>query len=184
VIPIPRTAALLLALETAVLLGGAACGKTDRPRIPLPSVGGLQTRLAPRYSPPASGEISPAQIDLYLRVRRAGRHGSDIDAARDLGIDPVEYVWVRSRVLEALAYLDAKRVQDGATEAYTRSVAVLREARKETGDAKTAARLDSELSAVERERASARRVDPALSAGARNAVRVAERRAEIDAVAP
>ena len=178
------TAALLFAVEAAVLFGGAACGRTDPPRLPLPSVGGLQTRLAPRYSPPANGEISPSQIDLYLRVRRAGRHGSDIDAARDLGIDPVEYVWVRSRVLEALAYLDAKRVQDGATEAYTRSVAVLREARKETGDAKTAARLDSELSAVERERASARRVDPALSAGARNAVRVAERRAEIDAVAP
>jgi len=182
VTPIHRAAALLAALEGAALFGAAACGKSDRPTIP--SVGGLQTRLAPRFAPPVSGEITPSQIDLYLRVRRAGRHGSDIDAARDLGIDPVEYVWVRSRVLEALAYLDTKRVQDGAGEAYTRSLAVLREARKETSDGKTAARLDAEISAVERERTASRRPDPAFSPGARNAARVAERRAEIDAVAP
>jgi hypothetical protein len=148
----------------------------------LPSVRRLSGGLAPRFAPPASGEITPAQIDLYLRVRRASRHGTDIAAARDLGIDPVEYDWVRARVLEALAYLDARRVQDGAAEAYGRSAAVLREARRETRDPRTASRLDAEIATMQREGTAARRSDPALASGVRNADLVARRRAEIDAV--
>src|SRR4051812_35641409 len=65
VTPIQRAAALLVAVQAAALCGPAACRKSDRPR--LPSVGGLQTRLAPRFAPPVNGEITPSQVDLYLR---------------------------------------------------------------------------------------------------------------------
>ncbi|HEX4441070.1 MAG TPA: hypothetical protein VH854_13425 [Thermoanaerobaculia bacterium] len=165
----------------AVLLLAASCRRIEPSR--LDAVRKLRN-LAPRFAPPAGGEITPAQIDLYLRVRRAGRHGSDIEAARNLGVDPVEFVWVRGRVLDALAYLDARRVQDGAAEAWTRSSAVLREARHESHDARTSARLDTEIAAVQKENAAARRADPGLAAGQRNAELVARRRREIDAVAP
>jgi hypothetical protein len=173
----------LIGLAAAAVLSvplAAACRKIDPPK--LDAVRGLR-RLVPRFTPPVNGELTPAQLDLYLRVRRAGRHGSDIEAARALGIDAVEYVWVRGRVLEALAYLDTRRVQDGAAEAFTRSAAVLREARKESRDPKTSSRLDAEIAAADRERSAARRADPALAAGAVNAPKVAARRAEIDAVA-
>ena len=175
----PAAATLLAA--AALAAPGLGCRRVDPQN--LPSVRRLKSSLAPRFSPPATGELTPAQIDLYLRVRRAGRQGSDVEAARALGVDPVEYVWVRSRVIEALAYLDARRVQDGAGEAYARSAAVLREARKETRDPRTASRLDAEIAAVGRESAAARRSDPGLAAGQRNADIVARRRAEIDAVA-
>jgi hypothetical protein len=155
-----------------------ACRKIEPPRLDA-----VQGRLAPRFAPPASGEITPAQIDLYLRVRRAARRGSDIEAARALGVDPVEFVWVRGRVLEALAWLDARRVQEGAAEAWTRSSAVLREARRESHDARTSARLDAEIAAIQKESAGVRRSDPGLAAGQRNGELVARRRGEIDAVA-
>jgi hypothetical protein len=176
-----RAAAALLAAAAALTGPAAACRRVDPQK--LASVRRLSGRLAPRFTPPASGELTPAQIDLYLRVRRSGRHGSDVEAARALGIDPIEFVWVRARVLEALAYLDARRVQEGAAESYARSTAVLREARRETHDAKTASKLDAEIAVVERERSAARRPDPALAPGVRNADLVARRRAEIDALA-
>ena len=175
-------AAALLLLEAALAIAAAACRKIEPAS--LPSARSLPGRLAPRFQPPANGEITPAQVDLYLRVRRAGRHGSDIEAARALGIDPVEFVWVRSRVLESVAFLDARRVREGAAEAWTRSLAVLREARRETSDPKTAARLEAEIAALQRDAAASRQADAALAAGARNAPRIAARRAEIDAVAP
>jgi hypothetical protein len=176
-----RAAAALLG-AVALAASAAGCRRVDPQN--LPSVRRLSRSLAPRFSPPATGELTPAQIDLYLRVRRAGRQGSDIEAARALGVDPIEYVWVRTRVLEALSWLDARRVQEGAGEAYARSAAVLREARKETRDARTASRLDAEIAAVGRESAAVRRSDPGLAAGQRNADLVARRRAEIEAVAP
>jgi hypothetical protein len=87
-------------------------------------------------------------------------------------------------VLEAVAYLDARRVRDGAGEAWTRSLAVLREARRETRDPKVAARIDAEITTLQREAAATKQADAALAAGARNAPRISARRAEIDAVAP
>jgi hypothetical protein len=178
-----RAAAVaLVLLEAGLAFSSAACRKIDRSS--LPAVRSLPGRLAPRFQAPANGEITPAQVDLYLRVRRAGRHGSDIEAARALGLDPVEFVWVRSRVLEAVAYLEARRVREGASEAWTRSIAVLREARRETSDARAAARLDAEIGALQREAAATRQADAGLAAGARNAPKIAARRAEIDAVAP
>jgi hypothetical protein len=176
-----RAAAALVA-AAAFAAAGSGCRRVDPQQ--LPSVRRLSSSLAPRFAPPATGELTPAQIDLYLRVRRAGRQGSDIEAARALGVDPVEYVWVRARVLEALAWLDARRVQDGAGEAYARSAAVLREARRETRDPRTASRLDAEIAAVQRESGAVRRSDPGFAAGQRNADLVGRRRAEIDAVAP
>jgi hypothetical protein len=176
-----RAAAALLAGAAALAAGSSGCRRVDPQK--LPSVRRLSSGLAPRFTPPANGQITPAQLDLYLRVRRAGRHGNEIEAARDLGIDPVEYVWVRGRVLEALAYLDARRVQDGAVEALGRSTAVLREARRETRESRTASRLDAEIAATQRETAAARRADPALASGLHNADLVSRRRAEIDAVA-
>ena len=129
--------------------------------------------------------MTAAQIDLYLKVRRAAGRGSDAEAARALGADPAEFAWTRARITEALAAHDARRVADAALESYARALAALREARRAAPDARTAAPLDFEIAALEKERASLRRrpVDFPPAAAANDAL-VETRRAEIESVRP
>ncbi|MBV8199704.1 MAG: hypothetical protein JOZ15_03680 [Acidobacteria bacterium] len=73
-----------------------------------------------RYTPPAGGRLTAAQVRTYLAVRerecrireaaalepqrrRDAPAGApaDLRAAQELGVNPKEYAWVRDRVLEA-----------------------------------------------------------------------------------
>lgn len=92
-----------------------------------------QVAKAPDYRPPADGRLTRGQIKMYLDVQRREQEirkavpGNNAEgataglrAARELGYNPKEYVWVRDRVQ------DAEMLQ--ATQALSRQVAEARQA--------------------------------------------------------
>lgn len=128
--------------------------------------------------------MTDAQLERYVRVRRAARGRSDREAARAVGVDPDEFVWVRARVLEALVALQTSRVRSAAEGTYARTLAALRESRRSARDPQTARTLDEQIAGLERERSTLKREDPLPASVAANARKVAPRRAEIDAAPP
>lgn len=136
------------------------------------------------YRPPADGIMTDDQIDRYLRVRRAAKGRSDADAARALGVSPEEVAWIRGRIVEAVVALDDRRVREATQETYAKAIAALRTARTATRDAERSRSLESDIAALERERATVRREDSPTPALAANVRRVARRRAELETVSP
>ncbi len=171
------TAALLLALTA---LPGAACRKLE-PR-DLDAVRALRARALPRFQPPADGVVTDAQLDAYLKLKRAAGSRSESDTAAALGVDPAEIAWVRARIVEALLALESKQVTDTVFDSYGAAIARLRETRRSERDPKVAARLDAEIAGLERERAALRKGDGPGAAAAKNAARIAPRRAELAAL--
>ncbi len=158
-------------------LPAAACRRLETRD--LDAVRALRARALPRFRPPADGVFTAAQLDAFLRVRRAAGNRTEAQAASALGADPVEIAWVRARIVEALLALEARQVTDAAFESYGGAIARLREARRSTRDPKTAARLEVEIAGLERERASLRKGEPPAPASLKNAARLAPRRAEL-----
>jgi len=170
------TIALLLALA----LLSTDCRKLE-PR-DLDAVRALRARALPHFRPPEDGVVTDAQLDAFVRLRRTAGSRSEAEAAAALGADPVEIAWVRARIAEALLALDAKQVTDTVSESYGAAIARLRETRRSERDPKTATRLDAEIAGLERERAALRKGEGPGPAVARNAARVAPRRAELAAL--
>jgi hypothetical protein len=165
-------------------VAGAVACKPSEPG-GLDPVRAIRSRVEPNFRAPADGRLTDAQIDAYLKVRRAvDGTVSDAEKARGLGVDPAEFDWVRARIIEALSALDSRKVAEAGLEPYTRGIASLREARVAAGDPRTAARLDTEIAAMERERALLRKPDPLPPAAVANAARVAPRRAQIESLGP
>ena len=178
-----RPRALLTSALLATLCGAVACGRTERASAE--AVRAVRSRLEPGFQPPADGRLSNAQIDMYLRVRRAAAGaGSDAEAARRVGVSPAEFDWVRGRIVDALLALDSRQATAAVIESYGRAIAALREARRGALDAASATRVENEIAALERERAALRRPDALLTVVAANAARVEPRRAEIEAAGP
>ncbi|HTY41395.1 MAG TPA: hypothetical protein VMH79_05935 [Thermoanaerobaculia bacterium] len=175
-----RRRLLILGLAAAIA-AAPACRKLEEGQ--RDAVQALRARVRPAFRPPADGLLTDAQIDLFLRVRRAAGRRPPSEAAAELGADPAEFAWVRARITEALLALDARQTGDAAFEAYGPALARLRETRRSTRDAKAAARLDAEIATLEKERAAIRRSDPA-SAAVRNAARLGPRRAELERAGP
>ena len=168
-------------LGLAVLLSGS-CGKdaadVSRASRLAASRAGLPVRVA--FQPPADGLLTEAHVDRYIRVRRAAKGRPEEDAARAVGVDPDEFGWIRARVDEALLEADRRRVRTFSEEVYGKTIASLRESRRNVRDEKTARGLDEQIAGLERERAALRRADDVPPALAANARRVASRRGEID----
>ena len=176
--PAILTPALLVALSAA-----GACGRTERASAE--AVRAVRSRIEPRFQPPADGRLTDAQIDMYLRVRRASAGaGSDAEAARRLGASPAEFDWVRGRIVDALLALDSRQAAAAVIESYGRAIAALREARRGALDAASATSVENEIAALERERAALRRPDALLTVVAANAAHVEPRRAEIESAGP
>jgi hypothetical protein len=170
-------------LAMAILASGVpSCRKraesSDRPA----RIAGIP-RLA-RFRPPADGQLTEAQIDSYIRVRRAAKGRTDLEAAQAVAVDPGEYSWVRARVIEALVALEAHKVRTGSEETYSKTIAALRKARQSARDQETQKTLDEQIAGLERERSSLRQMEALPGEVAANAKRVAPRRAEIEALPP
>lgn len=140
--------------------------------------------LITRFRPPADGLLKDAQVDRYTRVRRAARGRSEEEAARAVGVDPEEFVWVRSRIVEALVLLDTAQVRSGAEATYARTIASLKEAAGSVKDRETLRRLNEQVNLLERERANLKAPETPPAAVAANARRLAPRRAELEAARP
>src|SRR5688572_26994953 len=136
----------------------------------------------PGFTPPTDRLLTARHLDLYVKVRRAAKDRSEADAARALGVDPDEFAWVRARIVEALVAEDASRVSSGAAGTYDRSIASLRKTLESVRDRQTAATIQSQIAALERERAGIRRPEPLPSDVLANVRLVAGRRAELEAV--
>jgi hypothetical protein len=134
-----------------------------------------------RFRPPADGLLTDAQVDRYVRVRRAARGRSEEEAARAVGVDPEEFAWVRSRVVEALVLLDTAQVQSGAEATYARTIASLKEAARSVKDRETLRRLNEQVNLLERERVNLKAPEAPPAAVAANARRLAPRRADLEA---
>ena len=172
---------IVATLALLALASVPACRRFDTSR--LDPVRSLRARAGPRFQPPADGQLTDAQLDMFLRVRQAAGRRPPSEVATELGVDPAEFAWVRARIVEALVALDGQKVGDAAWDAYGTALSRLRETRRGTRDPRAAARLDAEIAALERERAAVRKAAPA-SPASRNAVLVATRRAELERVGP
>jgi hypothetical protein len=159
-----------------------ACGKAEAPAAGKPVVA-LPASVR-RFTPPADGLLTDAELDHYVAVRRAARGRTEADAARALGVDPDEHAWVRARVVEALAELDDRRVKAASAETYARTLAQLHETRKSVKDPATAKSIDEQIAGLEKERAAWKKPAPLPQALAANVRRVEKRRAEIEASLP
>ena len=176
----PMRRAIFALLLAMALLSTAACRKLESKD--LDAVRALRARALPPFRPPADGLVTDAQLDAYVKLRRATGNRSEAEAVAALGADPAETAWVRARIAEALLALDAKQVTDTVSESYGAAIARLRETRRAERDAKTANRLDAEIAGLERERAALRKGEGPGPAVAKNAARVAPRRAELAAL--
>jgi hypothetical protein len=172
-------AALCAAGLSVAALGG--CRKAEAPSglPPEPPA----AALARAFRPPENGQLTAADLDLYVKVRRAAKGRPDADAARAVGVDPDRFGWVQARVIEALVALDSRRVQEDAAETYGRALASLRETRRSVRDPENGRTLDVRIAQLERERAALRRAEKLPAGVAANARLVAGRRAEVVAVA-
>ena len=178
-------AALLLVPAAALAAVGAAggCGKGDSAAGRLTRVArASEARLLARagFQPPADGLLTDAQIDRYVKVRRAAKGRSDEDAARAVAVDPNEFAWIRSRVIEAQLEADRRRVRTASDEVYGKTIASLRETRRAVHDAPTGRSLDEQIAGLERERATLHKAEPVLPAVAANSRKVAARRSELE----
>src|SRR6266542_2750923 len=117
-----------MAVWVAVCVSPVACGRAS-PRKGTAAAGLPRIPVIIRFQPPADGLLTDAQIDRYVRVRRAARGVGkpegprtppleptprlrfDEEAARAVGVDPEEFVWVRARIVEALVALDTSQVR-------------------------------------------------------------------------
>jgi hypothetical protein len=182
-------------------LSAGTCGR-DSPRKGTATAGLPHIPVILRFQPPSDGLLTDAQIDRFVRVRRAARGvwksegprtpppettprlRSDEEAARAVGVDPEEFVWVRARILEALVALDTSQVRSGAETTYARTIASLREASRRVKEQQTLRRMEEQIAGLERERGGLRAGDKPPAAVAANARRVAPRRAELEATQP
>ena len=174
------------AVWSALLLSGAVVGlaacRDAKPAAPIRAGVATGAVRDPGFEPPADRLLTARHLDLYVRVRRAAKDRSESDAARALGVDPDEFAWVRARIVEALVAQDASRVSSGAALTYDRSIASLRKTLESVRDRQTAATIQSQIAALERERAGIRRPEPLPSDIAANVRLVAGRRTELEAV--
>jgi uncharacterized protein (DUF2342 family) len=171
-----QSAALWMAC-TAIACGKAGTPAAGKPVVAVPA-------SVRRFTPPADGLLTDAELDHYAAVRRAARGRTEADAARALGVDPDEHAWVRARVVEALAALDERRVRAASAETYARTLAQLHETRKSVRDPATAKSIDEQIAGLEKERAAWKKPAPLPPPAAANARRVEKRRAEIEASLP
>src|ERR671919_53755 len=114
---------LTLVLAIPVVAGLATCRAVHQVTgegVPEPRKAGT-----PRFVPPADGRLSEAQVEMFLRVRPReqailDQPGGDppeaeVRAARELGVEPEEYHWVKERIARAvlvryrIAYQDLGR---------------------------------------------------------------------------
>jgi hypothetical protein len=167
----------------AVCLSTGACERAS-PRKGVSAPGLPRLPVILRFQPPADGLLTDAQIDRYVRVRRAARGRSDEEAARAVGVDPEELGWVRTRIVEALVALDTSQLRTAAEATYARTIASLREAAKSVKDRAALRRMEEQIAGLERERGSLKAGDKPPAAVAANARRVAPRRAEIEGARP
>ena len=171
----------LAVLVLAALAAAPGCRKLDTRE--LDAVRALRARARPSFRPPADGLLTGAQVETFLRVRQAAGRRPPSEVAQEMGVDPVEFAWVRARIVEAFLALDARQVGEGAYETYGATLNRLRDARRATRDPRAATRLDVEIATLERERGTLRRAD-ATSPASRNAALLAPRRAELERVGP
>ena len=172
-----------IAVWAAVVLSAGAC-KRATPGKGTSEAGVARIPVIIRFQPPADGLLTDAQIDRYVRVRRAARGRSDEEAARAVGVDPEEFGWVRARIVEALVALDTSQLRSSAEATYARTIASLRESAKSVKDRETLHRMEEQIAGLERERGSLKAGDKPPAALAANARRVASRRTEIEAARP
>jgi hypothetical protein len=172
-----------VAFWTALCLVAFGCGK---PGAKKPPEGPTAARIpaVTRFRPPADGLVTDRHVDRYIRVRRAARGRSEEEAAHAVGVDPEEFGWVRARIVEAFVLLDTAQVRTAAEGTYARTIASLREATKSVKDRETLRRMEEQIAALERERASPRPPEASPPAVAANARKLAPRRAELEAARP
>jgi hypothetical protein len=108
--PMPYLKSLALVLVIPLTAGLATCRAVHEVTgtgVPEPRAAGT-----PRFTPPASGELSESQIDMFLRVRpheqailkQPGGEPpeAEVRAARAVSIEPEEYHWVKERIARAV----------------------------------------------------------------------------------
>jgi hypothetical protein len=134
-----------------------------------------------RFQPPADGLVTDAQLDRYVKARRAARGRGEEGASRAVGVDPEEFAWVKARIIEALVYLETAQVRGAAEGTYSRTIASLKEASKGAKDRETTRKLEEQIAALEKERAGLKAPDNAPPSVVANAKRIAPRRAELQA---
>jgi hypothetical protein len=129
----------------------------------------LDASSRPRYEPPEGGGLAAAQVERYVAIQekyvrrlRAGTEAAsasdpslDERVAREEGLDPEEYLWIRGRVLDALLARRNERMGSSLSEFLRRDKADLERSLSGAKDPKTRALLEEQIRTIDGELAKA-----------------------------
>ncbi len=188
-----RRGLLLLALTGSLACGGAPEAQRQARE--------ARRQEMERYVPPADGRLTPDQVRAYLAVVReeaaggksapATSRGGDpffepeVAAARKLGLNFEEHLWVKQRVVEAEILADEIEARRKNAETFRRTIASLRAAAGASPDPATRETVARQISELEQEAAENERALrlPPPPAAAANLALVARFRKDLDAAA-
>ncbi len=95
-------------LSFLILIPALLAGCREKPEEPVRKA--VVPARVSRFMPPPDGKLTEKQIEIFLKVRprekqivdRTGDPAADTLAAREMGLDPAEYQWVKARVADAV----------------------------------------------------------------------------------
>ncbi len=174
-----RASLLFAGLAAALLLASCRAAKTPTGTAGEPTNPRRSEREG--YRPPSDGIVSPAQVEMFLKVREetvrarkaappdaplegeegisraAESRSAEIRAARVLSVPVDEYLWVRERVLEAEAAALTAKLNADVLGLLARTIESLRERRATSPDDASRKLLDEQIEAFEAESARVKR---------------------------
>ncbi len=162
---------LLVAVTLALAAG--ACGRSETaPEASKAAGPAFETRVE-SYRPPADGRLVPGQIEKYIEVRtRASQRAArpvpeppeqqglgdallatppDLEAARALGVNTEEYLWVKEKIHEAEGARLAAKLDADFIDLLTKNLATLAKRRAEAQDEPSRKLLSEQLATFENE---------------------------------
>jgi|SRR6185295_12080791 len=162
-LPLLAAVPLLLACGSRTPGAGQASGSAGQAASTAPTGGDASDLSSFAFTPPENGQITAQEVEMYIAVQkkaaadRAGRPAGsgdvasdpaseEIAAARALGDNPKEYIWVADRIREVLRWQtqhDLAAQLTAGDEDYRRLLKSLRAAEK---DKARAAELDARIS--------------------------------------
>ncbi|MBL8113264.1 MAG: hypothetical protein JNK60_10290 [Acidobacteria bacterium] len=163
----------------ALALAAGACRRSETaPESLKAAAPAFETRVD-SYRPPADGRLVPRQIEKYIEVRtRATQRAEralpeppeqkglgdalfatppDIEAARALGVNTEEYLWVKEKIHEAEGARLAAKLDADFIDLLTKNLATLAKRRAEAQDEPSRKLLSEQLATFENELARVKR---------------------------
>lgn len=178
-----RSAFLALFLGAALIVSG--CRGKEKEEAPRGTASLMEEVAKAEYRPPADGRLTERQVEMYVKVEARSRKirgndpaTADLRAARELGVNPKELLWVQDRVREAESAGAGAILDSKIQESRLRVLRFLEEERKKAVDPGRRAEIDRQIGEL---RALMKGSRPSLGPGVRhNAALIAKHRDDLE----